>query len=301
MFTAADILVGFVLPAVACGAILMGAWRPWQRSVQARDGRWAGAIAIGVGYSIAYTRLVGDLSFPPGSADNWILYFMPVAMGVGLLFCAVGRAPLLRVLVVMAVCAVLNWLLLRPLIGESMAVRVVALWIAAGTIAMTLWWVLLTWISRSGPRLLGPVIAMIVAAGGAVILGNGGLAQRGGFTLGALAVVMGATVVVAAISPQFSLAGGGALAVMLVVWGTMVYGYHYIYPEPGWHMTSAMGIVLAAPALAGVIRLPSLRRRSAWVRGMAGTAAVLVAVAAGVVLANVDGRSTSSQRESYTP
>jgi hypothetical protein len=287
MFTATDIVVGFVLPGVVCAVILVLAWRPWRRGERAVDGRWAGAIAIGVGYAIGYWRLVGDLRFPPSSPDNWILYLMPVVMGVGVLFCSMPPAPKTRVLCVLVVCALLNWLLIKPLVGEGMSRLVGGMWVVGGALGMTVWWLGLNKIARRGPRVLGPAVAMMVAAGAAAILGDGGLALRGGFPLGVLAVELAATCVIAAWAKQFSLAGGGTTAVTLVVLGTVLYGYHYIYPEPGGRMVGGLAVVLAAPALGSVIALPRVRRLAPWARTVVGAGAVALAVATGVLVAGV--------------
>src|SRR5579864_5336408 len=109
-----DILVGLVLPAFVTGLILILAWRPW-RAGRFIDGRWAGALAIGAGYAIAYARFVGDFHFPPTSADNWIVYLLlPVAL-VGALGCWLRPGPIVWLIAELLLSAALIWLLLRPL------------------------------------------------------------------------------------------------------------------------------------------------------------------------------------------
>ena len=293
VFTFSDIIVGFVLPAVVCAAILVAAWQPWRRE-SARDGRWAGAIAIGAAYASAYARLVGDFQFPPSSADNWIVYLMPVAMVLGVLFCRLPRAPWVRLGAVAAACVALVWLLLKPLIGSEFSTADAACHIAAGAVAMTLWWLLLNQLARSGPRMLAPVILFFMAAGAAAILADSGLAVRGGFPLGALALALVTAAIIAAITPRFSLAGGGTLATTLVLFGTMIYAYFYI-AEPTPRLTAALAIVLASPALAAVIWLPGLRRRPSWQRGVLGSAVVLLAVAVAVALVELHPAPSESQ------
>ena len=157
--------------------------------------------------------------------------------------------------------------------------------IAAGSVAMMVWWVALNQLARSGPRVMTPVVLFLAAMGGAVVLGDNGLAQRGGATLGATAVILAASAVVAAITPRFSLAGGGTLATTLVLFGTMLYGYYYIYPDPTPRLITAMAIVLIAPMLAGIGWLPTLRRRASWARVSFAVALVLLGVAAAVFVA----------------
>jgi drug/metabolite transporter (DMT)-like permease len=293
MFTLTDILVGFALPAVACAVILLLAWQPW-RGQGRRDGRWAGAIAIGVAYAIAYIRLVGDLRFPPASPDNWIIYLLPVVMLLGVLFCMLPPAPLLRLAGVLAVSVALAWLLLKPLIGVDTPPLGAGLQIAAASIAMTAWWLLLNELARRGPRLTAPAIVVLVAAGGSLVLGENGLAIRGGLPLAALAAIALAATVVAALTHGFKLAGGGTLAVSLILFGTFLYAYFYL-PEPTPRMLAAMPLLVSSPALAWLAWLPRVRHRPAWQRGLLALAAVLLAIAAAVVLVEWRGQTTSPE------
>lgn len=299
MLTHQDILLGLALPAMVCAGVLLAAWQPWRRA-SARDGRWAGAIAIGAAYAIAYARLVGDFHFPPTDSDDWIAYVMPVAMVVGVLFCRLPRAPWVRLATVEAIALALIWLLVRPLIGNEFSGMAAAGRIGAGSVAMTLWWVAVNQLARSGPRVMTPVILFLAAAGGAVVLGDNGLAQRGGVTLGALAVILAASAAVAAVTSRFSLAGGGTLATTLVLFGTMLYGYYYIYPDPTPRLITAMAIVLVAPMLAWIGWLPPLRRGPSWVRASFAVALVLLGVAAAVVVAESASRQPAAG-ETDTP
>ena len=291
MFTLTDILVGFALPAVVCGVILLAAWQPWLG--HARDGRWAGAIAIGAGYSIAYVRLVGDLHFPPASVDNWIVCMMPVVMVLGILFCRLPPAPLLRLAAVLVVSVVLSWLLIKPLIGGEMTSGAAALQIAAGAFAMTSWWLVLNELARHGPRMTAPGIVVIVATGASVVLSENGLAIRGGLPLAALAAMALAAAIIAAITPRFKLAGGGTLAVTVIVFGTFLYAYFYV-AEPTPRLLAAMPILTGSPALAWLAWLPCVRCRPAWQRGVVALAAVLLAVAGAVALVEWPGHAPTA-------
>lgn len=289
----AEIIVGIIVPAVVCGAILLAAWRPWRRA-KPRDGRWAGAIAIAAAYAIAYAKLVGDFQFPPTSADNWIVYLMPAAMIGGVLFCLLPLPPWSRVVAVAGLAVALLWLLLKPLIGSEFSCTAAAGRIAAGAVAMTVWWVLINQLARHGPRMLAPLILMLAAAGGAVILGDNGLAQRGGMVLAALAAILAACAVVCALAPRFRLAGGGTLAATLALFGTLLYGYYYIYPDPTPRLIGAVALVLAAPLLAWAAWLPVLHRRTGWLRGAVAVILVVLGVGAAVGLAELGNRQPAS-------
>jgi len=300
LFSTPDILVGFVLPPLVCAAILTLAWRPWRRGERAIDARWANAIAIGVAYAIGYARLVGDLAVPPANPDTWILYLMPVVMAVGIVFCLIGRAPILRLGCVIVICAVLSFLLVRPLIGQPMSRQAAILWTAGGAILMSLWWLIFNTLATRGPRMLAPMAGLVVAAGAAAVLGDGGLALRGGFPLTVLALVLAATCAVAFFTPRFKLAGGGTLAVTFVIVGTILYAYHYIYPEPGPRMVSALDILLTAPLLALVILLPGLRNRGDWLKTTIAIVLVILAVAAAVLVSGVGRHPPRDQSEVAT-
>jgi hypothetical protein len=297
LFSTPDILVSFVVPPVVCAAILTLAWRPWRRGERAVDARWANAIALGIAYAIGYARLVGDLAFPPADPDTWILCLMPIAMAAGILFCMIGRAPILRLACVTVICAVLSFLLIRPLIGQPLSRQGATLWTAGGAILMTLWWLIFNSLAMRAPRLLAPLVGLIVAAGAAAILGDGGMALRGGFPLMVLTLGLAATSVVAAVAQRFKLAGGGTLAVTLVFVGTILYAYHYVYPEPGPRMVSALDILITAPLLALVILLPRLRNWSDWLKVSIAIAIVVLAVAAAAIIAGVGRHPPQDQSE----
>jgi hypothetical protein len=78
------------------------------------------------------------------------VYLMPVVMAVGVLFCVMGRAPVVRLLWVAATCAGLNFLLVRPLLGQAMGAGVAVGWVAGGMVVMTVWWAVLNEIARRG-------------------------------------------------------------------------------------------------------------------------------------------------------
>jgi hypothetical protein len=292
MFTLTDIVVGFALPAVVCGLILLAAWQPWRRQ-SPRDGRWAGAIAIGTAYVVAYARLVGDLHFPPSSPDNWIIYLMPVVMVVGVLFCRMPQAPLVRLGTVVIVCVALVWLLVKPVIGPETSLATKVFEIGAASIAMTAWWLVLNELARHGPRMTAPAIGVLVAAGASVVLGDNGLAIRGGLPLAALAAILLITTIVAAITPRFRLAGGGTLAVTLILFGTFLYAYFYVF-EPSPRLLAAMPILAGSPVLAWLAWLPGIRRRAAWQRGVIAIVAVLIAIAGAVALVEWPGHVTAA-------
>lgn len=296
MFTTADILLGFVVPACVTSLILLLAWRSWRRG-RAPDGRWVGALAIGAGYSIAYARFVGDFHFPPVDVDNWIVYFLLPAALIGVLGCWFRPGPTAWIITILLLCAALVWLLLRPLIGSEISAAGAIVRIAALSIAMTVWWVILNEHARRGPRLLAPVIALLVSAGSAAILGDSGLAQRGGMTCAAMTVLLVGVLVIATITRHFTLAGGATLAITIVLFGTMTYGYFYIYPEPTRRLTTAMGLVAASPLLALLGWLPVLRRRP-WQRGVLVAGAVFLAIVVAVALVALTPAPQNSGGES---
>lgn len=286
MFTLPDILFGFVLPAFLSAVILLAAWRPWQRT-SLPDGRWAGGLVIAAAFAIAYGKLVGGYRFPPTAADNWIVYFSLAAIVLGMLDTWLRPSLWIRLGATLILSAALIWLLVAPVIGNDLSRNAAIVSVAALSVAMTLWWFLLDQLASLGPRLLAPIALFLGTAGSAAILADSGLAQRGGFTLGAMAVILGAVIVMAAMTRAFSLAGGGTLAVAIVLFGTIVYARFYMYPEPTPRLTAAMAIVLIAPLFAWVAWLPGLRNRKTWQRVLIGLLAVLIAAAASAAVAGL--------------
>ena len=300
MFTALDILLGFVVPFLVTATILVLAWRPW-RVGRARDARWSGVLAVSAGYAIAYARLVNGLHFPPSSSDAWIVYLLVPCALIGVLGCWMRIGPVAWLIAVLLLFAVLVWLLLRPLIGTEVS-RFGAAWrIVVFSIAMTVWWVMLNHLARYGPRLLAPAVSLLVALGAAVILGDNGLARRGGFTCAALAVLMMAVLLAGAITRRFTFAGGGTLAASLVLLGTLAYGWFYIYPDPGARLSWAIVLLLISPLLAWAGSLRALRRRTAWQRGLVSVFAVFLGVAGAVALAESSPAQTTSPADGYVP
>lgn len=300
MFTALDILLGFVVPFLVTATILVVAWRPW-RVGRARDARWSGGLAVAAGYAIAYARLVNGLAFPPASADAWIVYLLVPCALIGALGCWMRPGPLAWLTTVWLLFAVLVWLLLRPLIGTDVSRFGAAGRVVIFALAMTVWWAMLNHLARHGPRLLAPAIILLVSTGAAVILGDNGLAQRGGFTCAALAGIMGAVLVAGAITRRFTFAGGGTLAASLVLLGTLAYGWFYIYPEPGARLSWAMVLLLLSPLFAWAGSLRVLRRRNAWQRGLVSLFAVFLGVAGAVALAETSPAEKSSSSDGNVP
>jgi hypothetical protein len=209
--------------------------------------------------------------------------------------------PVAWLIAVALLFAALVWLLLRPLIGTEVS-RFGAAWrIVVFTFVMTVWWVMLNHLARHGPRLLAPAVALLVSLGAAVILGDNGLAQRGGFTCAALAVLMAAVLLAGGITRRFTFAGGGTLAASFVLLGTMAYGWFYIYPEPGARLSWALVLLLVSPLLAWAGSLRALRRRTAWQRGMVSVFAVFLGVAGAVALAESSAVERSPSADGYVP
>ena len=296
VFTALDILLGFIVPFLVTATILALAWRPW-RVGRARDARWAGALAVAAGYAIAYARLVDGLGFPPPSSDAWIIYLLLPCALVGALGCWMRPGPAFWLATVPLLFGLLVWLLLRPVIGTGVT-RFGAAWrVVVFALVMTIWWFMLNHFARHGPRLLAPAVALLVCIGAAVVLGDNGLLQRGGITCAALAVVLAAVLLVGAITRRFTFAGGGTLAASFVLLGTIAYGWFYIYPEPGPRLSWAIVLLLVSPLLAWAGSLRALRRRNAWQRGLVSVFAVFLGVAGAVALAESAPAEKSSTSE----
>jgi uncharacterized membrane protein YfcA len=115
-----------------------------------------------------------------------------------------------------------------------------------------------------------------------------------------MAVIFASVILVGAITRRFTMAGGATLTVMILLFGTISYGYFYIYPEPTKRLTASMCLLLASPLLAWVGGIRRLRRRKPWQRGLISAAAVLLGVAGAVALAQL-GAEPQNSAGGYVP
>ncbi|MEO8425638.1 MAG: hypothetical protein ABI651_00865 [Verrucomicrobiota bacterium] len=270
-----QLLPGIIVGAVITGAVLAAAAR--FPSVH----RWAGAVALGVGYVGGHAMAIGRWpSFPPKEATHWLLYFAVAALIMGLLDVVRPDTRRWRRLSVRAVFSgVFLCVLLQPKWRYAWSLSEGLLWIG-GLLAIMLFVssCFETIAQPSGSRPALPLILAILSAGTSVAL-----MVSGSMLLGQLALIFGTTTVVAWLVacwiPSLSLRGGAGPIVIVVLAGLWLSGYFYAELPP---VSALMLAVSPLLALVPSDNTPLLRR---WASCLpAGLVIVAVAAAVGIAI-----------------
>ena len=251
MITGQDILRGVLLPAavaalvVLAGALFGPAWRVRRALVP---------LGAGVAFSAAFAALMQRVPpVPPLDSVDWLFYAALVIGAVAAVDSVFWReqpalpgaapqretrvldystpdlhaprtstfAQLVRFLVVIALAAVLVWLLVRPLLVFSWTGRSGYYWIGGIALTMSLLWLALDVLARrAGGRTLALVMATAAALSALTILLSG--SQKLGQLGGMLTAALFAVAVVGMFLPRASVARGmvpvyAALQTSLVV------------------------------------------------------------------------------------
>src|SRR5262245_19553553 len=77
------LVVGLLVPAALCAAVLVAAWRPWRAEAPPGAGRWAGALAFGAAFLVAGHAVGAYWSFPPHERWQWLMELAAAAALVG--------------------------------------------------------------------------------------------------------------------------------------------------------------------------------------------------------------------------
>ena len=271
-----QVLLGLLLPAVACGAALAAAWT--RREAPAGAGAWAAAAALALGYGVGQAGLLGWPSFPPVDATEWLPYFALASVIPGIAL-ANPRVPggigwVLRV----ATAGAVPWLLFRSLLAHTWSGLEGAAWLAALGAALLALWVGLEPLARrpGGPGV--PLAWLVTAAGGSVALfltRSALLGQLGGV----LAASIGTLTVASWLRPQRSLSGAVPVVAVLLA---SLWSVGLLYSE----MPASCALLLAiAPLTAWITRLPRVRLLGGWRAALVCAAAAAVPVALALMIA----------------
>lgn len=221
------ILRGVALPALVAAVFWMALGRPWRRN-QVPTRRFAPAPAIGGGFLIGFLALHGVPGFPPTENWQWLAYASGVGLVAGLVESRSARAMRFAVLLRASVCLAAAWVLV-PAFPDLADTR--WSWIAAlGIVSLATWTVL----GMTAHRLPAPgsVAVLFVSAGiGAVILAYFGSNAKFGQLAGALAAVLGTTLIVALWNGRAIDSRGIGAPVALVFPGLMFNGHFHDFSE----------------------------------------------------------------------
>ena len=225
---------------------------PFKRGGQTQP--WGPALAVAAAFAATFIALRGaPRSFPPTDANWWLVYLGAAAALVGVIAAITSKrgrwlVPLASVLLIAATV----WLLSRsqiPLIGWRQFVLRIAV-IFAGFVA---WWLLM---DRLAARVKGstvPLVLMLTAAVGALVLVNAHSTFLGQLA-GSVASALGALKLVGLWFRNLSIARGGVLAVTVLMLGVILAGHHFADLS----MTDLI-LLAAAPLAAWLGELPFMK------------------------------------------
>ena len=301
MLTGRDILWGVVLPAVvALVAAIAG-----QCGV-GRDRRtqpWGPAAAIAAAFAVAYVGIAGGVpAFPPAVAQGWLFYFAALAVVVGILATiqmAFSSAPRPRPMLVGVLDFLAVFLLfLAPRLIFARAAALGPAKIRLGALAvfggMFLWWLGMEALARRRHGVTLPLLLSAFAGSSALVLINA-RTQTLGQIAGAVAVALLVMTLLSLWYRQLSLAGGGILAINLIVLGLLLCGHLFA------DLTCREMLILAAAPLAlWTGEIPPIARKP-WLRFAVSAVLMLAILSAALVPAlqglkqTMDEQSQSSQ------
>lgn len=284
------LLWAILAPALLAGVVLLLGIAPWNKrpasevgdgpaakSSERPAGGWAAGLAIALGYSVGQW---GQIGWQPlgGDITQWLIYFALAGAAVGVLEARFSLPALLRLLVRFALSGAAAWLLLRPLLAQSLN----SSWVIALAAAFVLVWTVLDVLAAAERGPLWALLAAVLAAGVSATVLFANNASTAMLT-GALISTLGAAFVVTAKFPAAGRLRSATPVVALVLVGQLAIGRFYGEGMP----PSSFLLLLAAPLLLLLVQMLLLRRAGGWLRLLVrvGALTALVALAAGLAAA----------------
>jgi hypothetical protein len=259
MLTSQEILYGIVVPAVVAVVIAaIGAWRRWALVMP---------LAVGAGFLVAYACMTVP-RLPPHDGTDWLFWLTIPATAWGVLDAWWGRRWFGAPGLFAGVAAIV---ILRPLVPASVSGQTVGVVAAVMAVAG----MAIAWVAGLAERRMGSawvIAALCVAAGGAGVMVFSCNLRSVGIYGVALAAALGP---VAVLAWRTGAARSVAVTVAPLVAGLLVAGH--FYADPGVTMRGAAVLMWAPVLLLAGAFVPG---RRAWVRGVVGLLAVIIAVAA---------------------
>ena len=188
---------------------------------------WGPALAIAAGFAAAYAGLRGRPPFPPRDAQTWLVYLGGVAVLIAIATSiAKKRSRWILIVPSVVLIAATAWFVGRsqiPIIGwRQFLIRLAV--IAA---CMVAWWVLVDLLAARVKGAAVPLVLMLTASVAALAIVDAGSVFVGQLA-GASAATLGALMVVGLWFRKLSLAGGGVLALTVVLLGVVLAGYFIV-------------------------------------------------------------------------
>lgn len=269
------LLWAILAPSLLAGVVLLLGIAPWKKSDRPSGG--SAGLAVALGYSVGQW---GQVGWQPlgGDITQWLIYLALAGALVGVLEARVSLPVLLRLLVRFALSGAAAWLLLRPLLAQSLN----SSWVIALAAAFVLVWTVLDVLAAAERGPLWALLAAVLAAGVSATVLFANNASTAMLT-GALISTLGAAFVVTAKFPAPGRLRSAAPVVALLLVGQLAVGRFYGEGMP----PSSFLLLLAAPLLLLIVQALLLRRAVGWLRALArlGALATPVVLAAGLAAA----------------
>jgi hypothetical protein len=261
--------------------------------IRSRDlAGWGAAVAITGGFAIAFYHEFGWPTFPPASAQQWLLLLgIPVILVAAIQ--AFAKSDVLAVILSAIVLGITPWLMLRK--AEFLEPRLWWAWVIAGGAVMAGWWGAMELLARRGrggsvPLLIGVVVGLT----GLAMINNHSATL--GQAAGSVSIPLFVIALAALWSRGASLARGGMLATTLLLLGLLLFAHLFL------DMPARDAAVLAlAPLALWLGELPGLGKPDSWKRVAVRTVAVLAVIALPAIVTINGLRATlNEQTDSYS-
>ena len=274
-----DAVSPVLVPAILAGFIWLVSWRLWNRNSTSANGHWGGALAFAGGYVAAYVVMKSWPTFPPVSAEHWIVYFAIIAGIVAAAERWWGAAAWSRWPVMIALTFGLAWFELRSLRIYEWSASGTAAWIAGLVVLTTFVWDQLDRLAKRRPSPTTPAALWVVTTGAAVSFVLSKSAFLGQLS-GALSAIFGAAFVLALWGHKLPL-NRGAISVFVLVFSGLLWQGRFFSNLP----TATAILLLLAPLGLWASEFGEPAEGNPWKIRLARTAAVLIPVVIAVAIA----------------
>jgi hypothetical protein len=256
-FTVLQILCGIVLPAtlvVVFGGLAVKF---------AKDGRWIFGPTLAIGFGLAYFNLEPNPGWPPGANVVYLLFYLPMVLGVLALVDALLRPPNWARIVVLAILWRMGVrLFLARQVPETLSATSAEMWVDLSTLVAIVWWYAFETMAEWWPGVTVPLLLAPISAASALVLALGWHIQNSGALAGAVMAMCCGGIVLGAFSSRNLFARGFAQMVVLVLQLLLVHGYFYTDDTLAGRQELILTILSFSPLLAFAAATPMVRTRS---------------------------------------
>lgn len=291
MLTQRDIFFGIVMPAVVALVVMaLSHIPPWRRS--SKTLAWGPAVAIAGTFALAFWSIARWPAFPPPAAQGWLPYFAIGVAVIGIVVTMTRENRLVVLALSIVAIEVASWLMMRTRLGaRGETAWTVFRWTIVVAAALSVWWLAMELLARRSPGAGLPILLAFFAGVAALVLVDSGI-QSFGQMAGAVAIVVGVMGLAGLWFRNLSLAGGGMLALAILLMGLIVAASVYM-------KTRDLVALSIAPLMLWAGQLPRINRKP-WRRFVVGGIAMLVVLSVALVPALKGLRHTmQEQTESY--